>query len=27
LGLEDVVKKDLKDMGISWEGAKREALN
>ena len=24
---EDVIKKDLKEMGTSWEGVKREALN
>ena len=27
LGREDVIKKDLKEMGTSWEGLKREALN
>jgi hypothetical protein len=27
LGWEDVIKKDLKEIGTSWEGAKREALN
>ena len=27
LGWEDVIKKDLGEMGTSWEGAKREALN
>jgi hypothetical protein len=27
LGWEDVIKKDLKEMGTSWEGVKREALN
>ena len=27
LGREDVLKKDLKEMGTSWEGVKREALN
>jgi hypothetical protein len=27
LGWEDAIKKDLKEMGISWEGVKREALN
>ena len=26
-GWEDVVKKDLKDMGTLWDGVKREALN
>jgi len=26
-GCEDVVKKDLRETGASWEGAKREALN
>ena len=27
LGWEDVIIKDLKEMGTSWEGVKREALN
>ena len=27
LGWEDVVEKDFKEMGTSWEGVKREALN
>ena len=27
LGLEDVINKDLKETGTSWEGEKREALN
>ena len=27
LGWEDVIKKDLKEMGTSWEGLKRVALN
>ena len=27
LGWEDVINKDLKDMGTSWEDLKREALN
>ena len=27
LGWEDVLNKDLKEMGTSWEGVKREALN
>ena len=27
LGWEDVIKKDLKEMGTYWEGVKREALN
>ena len=27
LGWEDVVNKDLKEIGTSWEGVKREALN
>ena len=27
LGWEDVIKKDLKDMGTSWEGVQRESLN
>ena len=27
LGWEDVISKDLKEMGTSWEGVKREALN
>ena len=27
LGWEEVINKDLKDMGTSWEGVKREALN
>ena len=27
LGWEDVIKKDLKEMGTSWEGVKRETLN
>jgi hypothetical protein len=27
LGWEDVIKKDLKEMGTSWESVKREALN
>ena len=27
LGLEDIINKDLKEMGTSWEGVKREALN
>ena len=27
LGWEDVIKKDLKEMGTSWAGVKREALN
>jgi hypothetical protein len=27
LGWEDVLKKDLMEMGTSWEGVKREALN
>jgi hypothetical protein len=27
LGWEDVIKKDLKEMGTSWVGVKREALN
>ena len=27
LGWEDVIKKDLKEMGVSWEGVKRGALN
>jgi len=27
LGWEDVINKDLKEMGTSWEGIKREALN
>jgi hypothetical protein len=26
-GLEDVIKKDLKEMGTSWAGVKREPLN
>ena len=26
LGLEDVVKKDLREMRTSWDGVKREAL-
>ena len=26
LGWEDVINKDLKEMGTSWEGVKREAL-
>jgi hypothetical protein len=26
-GGEEVKKKDLRDMGASWEGAKREPLN
>jgi len=27
VGGKDVIKKDLKEMGTSWEGVKREALN
>jgi len=27
LGREDFINKDLKEMGISWENVKREALN
>ena len=27
LGLEDVIKKDLKELATSWEGVKRETLN
>jgi hypothetical protein len=27
LGWEGVIKKDLKEMGTSWAGVKREALN
>ena len=27
LGWEDVVKKDIMEMGTSWEGVKREALD
>ena len=27
LGWEDVINKDLKEMGTSWEGVKREALD
>ena len=27
MGWEDVVRKDLREMGTSWEGVKREALN
>ena len=27
LGCEDVINKDLKEMGTSWEGVKRKALN
>ena len=27
LGWEDVIKKDLKEMGTSWAGVKRDALN
>ena len=27
LGWEDVIKKDLKEMGTSWEGINRVALN
>ena len=27
LGWEDVINKDLKEMGTSWEGVKRGALN
>ena len=27
LGWKDVINKDLKEMGTSWEGVKREALN
>ena len=27
LGWEDVINKDLKGMGTSWEGVKRQALN
>jgi len=27
LGWEDVIKKDLKEIGTSWEGINREALN
>ena len=27
LGWEDVIKKDLKELGTSWESTKREALN
>ena len=27
LGWEDVIKKDLKEMGTSWEGVTRETLN
>ena len=27
LGWEDVINKDLKEIGTSWEGVKREALN
>jgi hypothetical protein len=27
LGWEDVIKKDLKEMGTSWAGVKRETLN
>ena len=27
LCLEDIINKDLKEMGTSWEGVKREALN
>ena len=27
LGWEDVINKDLKEMGTSWEGVRRETLN
>jgi hypothetical protein len=27
LGLEDIIKKDLKEMGTLWAGVKRESLN
>ena len=27
MGLEDVARKDLREMVISWEGVKREDLN
>ena len=27
LGWKDVINKDLKEMGIAWEGVKKEALN
>ena len=27
LGWEDVIKKNLKEIGTSWEGVKRDALN
>ena len=27
LGWEDVINKDLKEMGTSWEGVNRKALN
>jgi len=27
LGWENVIKKDLKEMGTSWEGVKREVIN
>jgi len=27
LGWEDVINKDLNELGTSWEGVKREALN
>ena len=27
LGWKDVIKKDLNEIGTSWEGVKREALN
>ena len=27
LGWEDVINKDLKEMGTFWEGVKRKALN
>jgi len=26
-GVRDIIKKDLKETGTSWEGLKREALN
>ena len=27
MGWENVINKDLKEMGTSWDGVKREALN
>ena len=27
MGREDVIKKDVKEMGTSWEGVERETLN